>query len=303
MAFRADQFDEDRRRFRPAAPPRLPGASGSLAQRPSLAFVLSIAMVAVLGAVDILTGPDLAFSVFYLIPVSLLAWTNGVGLGVGLSALAAATWLLADAVAGGDYSSPFVPAWNTISRFVVFAAFSVLLTKLHRSLEQERVLARTDPLTGVRNVRSFHSAAGPALQHNRDARVMFMYLDLDDFKAINHSIGHRGGDEVLQRVGSELSASTRDGDIVGRLGGDEFAIVSLFGDDTDPERHAASMLVRLAVVLGELDPPVSFSAGAAWASSAVSLDTIIEAADDLMYEVKASGKGTFLCRQTMAVDV
>ena len=302
MASDPDRSEPDRRNFQPAFPSTLTGVAAFVAARRQVALLVGVGLTAVVGTLDVLTDPDLSFSIFYLVPVSLVAWSTTSGLAVALSALAAVTWLLADAVAGGTYSSPLIPAWNSVSRFAVFAAFALVVARLRRSLDHERTLARTDALTGVRNVRSFHERAAATMRHNQGAQVMFVYFDLDDFKDINDRLGHRGGDAVLRVVGDALRASVRDHDVIGRLGGDEFAILSLFGRDSDAERHAASMLVRIALVLSDLDPPVSFSAGAVWTDDpSVPLDVVIDAADDLMYEVKARGKGTFECKELALV--
>src|SRR5688500_7157639 len=116
--------------------------------------------------------------------------------------------------------------------------------------EQLRHQAFHDVLTGLENRSLFRDRLGHALA--RAARgalpTAVLYLDLDDFKAINDRLGHAEGDRLLVAVGDRLRAATRAGDTVARLGGDEFAIII---EETDPD-EAAQAATR---ILEALVPP------------------------------------------------
>jgi signal transduction histidine kinase len=103
----------------------------------ALAFLLVIA----LGTVDYLTGTELAFSLFYLLPISLTAWLVGRWAGIGLSMVAAVSWLLADLLGGNTYSRPAIPYWNMGVRLGVFVVVTYALSALRRARKQQDELA------------------------------------------------------------------------------------------------------------------------------------------------------------------
>ena len=84
-----------------------------------------------------------------------------------------------------------------------------------------------DALTGLLNRRAVHQAISSALLNAECSRgdVAVVFLDLDDFKGINDSLGHEVGDRLLQATAQRISASVRHGDVVARLGGDEFVLL------------------------------------------------------------------------------
>ena len=278
-------------------PPGLRGFESWIDDRaPGTVAFFALVSILALGVLDYLSGPNIAFSPFYLLPLSIVAWKVGTRRAIGLAVLAALTWLFADLAAGADYSNPVVPIWNTIARFSVFVLVIGLLATLRHSLETQSHLARVDPLTEVCNPRSFMSEAEEAVRAcNREGRpVTLVYLDLDDFKKINDTLGHSGGDDVLQAVASALTQSTRTSDLVGRLGGDEFAVVLSGTGSSAAVAVMDDMLERVRSNLSSVSLPVTFSAGAVTLLVAPkTLDEAISAADALMYEVKRSGKGTY----------
>ena len=113
------------------------------------------------------------------------------------------------------------------------AALEAALQAERRMAEQQRRIARlerlaaTDELTGALNRRGFESALKRhlALARRHDEPGVLVIVDLDGFKPINDTYGHRAGDEVLRRVARLLMDSVRETDYVGRLGGDEFAVL------------------------------------------------------------------------------
>ena len=278
-------------------PPGLGGFEAWIdARAPATVVAAALLSILLLGVLDYWSGPDIAFSPFYLLPLSVVAWKVGTKRAISLAVLAALTWVFADLAAGANYPNLVVPVWNTIARFSVFLLVIGLLTTLRQSLETQSRLARVDPLTEVRNPRAFMSEAEEAVRTcNREGRpVTLVYLDLDDFKNVNDTLGHSGGDDVLQAVADALTQSTRASDLVGRLGGDEFAVVLPGTGSSAAVTVMDDMLERVRTNLGPLPVPVTFSAGAVTLLVApASLDEAISAADELMYEVKRSGKGTY----------
>jgi diguanylate cyclase (GGDEF)-like protein len=250
--------------------------------------------IVALGALDVATGTDLAFSVFYLLPISLAACSGSRALAFGTCSFATATWVVADQVAGAIYSSWLVTAWNGTSRLVVFVLVATLLSGLRRALAEADELSRTDSLTGAANPRHFLEMSERerlrALRNGQPLSVV--YIDLDNFKAVNDVSGHLAGDRLLRDVADVLLHSVRHSDVVGRLGGDEFAVLLPETDTAGAEAVAGKLQSALRAVFASMTSVrVSASLGVASFSRAPdSFDALLSAADGLMYEVKAEGK-------------
>ncbi len=265
-----------------------------LAARSTVTFIVAAALLlALLGLLDMLTGPELSFSVFYLAPIVIVTWYAGFGLGALTAVAAALVWLAVDRFEGGQHSQAFIPYWNMGVRLLFFLIVAYLLARLEHELRQEESLARTDMLTGLPNSRHFHQEIEYEIQRaaRYDHPFSVAYVDLDDFKAINDNFGHLVGDEVLREVANCLRESLRRPDIAARLGGDEFAILL---PETDVE-GARAILNRLQgalrVAMRRHAWPVTFSIGAmTFLQPPESVEDVLQRTDRLMYTVKSAGK-------------
>jgi diguanylate cyclase (GGDEF)-like protein/PAS domain S-box-containing protein len=157
--------------------------------------------------------------------------------------------------------------------------------------------ASHDPLTNLANRTLFRSRVELALQRaaNRD-QVVVMFLDLDNFKSVNDSLGHGAGDQLLVTAAARLLNATRGSDTVARLGGDEFAILlENVRDDAEAgivaERLARTM--RQPILVGAESVVVGVSIGIARAHDGTSADEVLRNADVAMYTAKGSGKGHY----------
>jgi diguanylate cyclase (GGDEF)-like protein len=156
-------------------------------------------------------------------------------------------------------------------------------------------LAFHDSLTGLANRALFRDRLQHALQlHARDLRpVAVVFLDLDDFKVVNDTLGHGVGDELLCRVGERIAGALRSGDTIARLGGDEFAV--LLEDDGDALRTAARIADALQTpfLLGGSSLSVQASIGVCAlepADPSISVDALLAGSDAAMYRAKREGK-------------
>jgi diguanylate cyclase (GGDEF)-like protein len=265
--------------------------------RESKAFVILVAVLldVLIGLLDHLTGYEISFSLFYLIPVALISRTGGRTEGFMICVLCAATWLVADIATGHEYVHVLIPYWNAVVRLGFFLAVNVSLASMRRSMKSLEELSKTDPLTGAANRRGFCERV--QLEIDRSLRhghaITMAYMDVDNFKEINDRFGHSVGDQVLAQVALVTARGIRKTDFLGRLGGDEFAI--LF-PETDPE-FAPRVLKRikdsLSLEMQAKGWPVTFSGGAVtFTVTPNSVDEIIRAADNMMYLAKSRGKDT-----------
>jgi diguanylate cyclase (GGDEF)-like protein/PAS domain S-box-containing protein len=162
-------------------------------------------------------------------------------------------------------------------------------------LDQLAHQAFHDALTGLANRSLFYDRVLHALDRaQRQGRpVSILFLDLDDFKQINDTLGHAEGDRLLTLVAARLRASARTADTVARLGGDEFAVlVEDTGDAEDAERLAQRIREQMAFpfVLAGREIHLSASIGSASALGG-EVDDVLRHADLAMYSVKRTQKG------------
>jgi diguanylate cyclase (GGDEF)-like protein/PAS domain S-box-containing protein len=162
--------------------------------------------------------------------------------------------------------------------------------------DQLRHQAFHDALTGLANRALFedrltHGLAG-ARRHGNQLAVVF--LDLDEFKTINDSLGHATGDELLRAVARRIASNLRVTDTAARLGGDEFAVLlDMRDDDTPPAEVAARLLaaLRSPIALAGRELRVNASIGVAIGDGSIGVDELLRNADTAMYAAKEAGKG------------
>jgi diguanylate cyclase (GGDEF)-like protein len=256
-----------------------------------LLFAAMLAVIFIVGIIDYVTGSELAFSIFYLFPVGIVAWYVGWEAGVIVSVTSGIIWYVADVLSRGiPYSTPFIPAWNTGVRVMTFLIVTLLITILRETLKRETLNARVDPLTGAANARAFYEATETQISILKRYKRPFsiLYLDIDDFKHINDISGHSAGDTALQDLVSTLKQNLRMVDTITRLGGDEFAI--LLAEADAGAADVVSSRIQYAI---RKKLPFTCSLGVLTCSSPPrSVDELVEIVDNLMYEAKRGGKDT-----------
>ncbi len=256
-------------------------------------IVVGFALIGCVGTLDSLTDHEFSFSLFYLIPISLLTWLTGRRLGILASFASALVWLITELTPGNSYSHPLIHAWNFLIRLSLFDVATLLFSALRKSLEHERELAQTDYLTGAMNSRAFFELIKTEINRVQRYEHPFTiaYIDIDNFKTVNDQIGHTAGDQVLRAVVNQARAHMRKTDVVARLGGDEFALLL-------PETDLESAQVVLSKIRGGMlagmqqsDWPVTFSIGVLTCiGEPPSPDELFKLVDELMYSVKRGSK-------------
>ena len=154
-----------------------------------------------------------------------------------------------------------------------------------------------DSLTGLANRALFEDRLNHALVGNSRPRrkLAVLFLDVDDFKTINDSLGHRAGDSLLKGVATRISSVIRPTDTAARLGGDEFAVL-VDGMDTDDEgREIAERILdalRQSFLVDDRELSVTASIGIAFSDGSVPADELARSADVAMYAAKETGKNS-----------
>jgi diguanylate cyclase (GGDEF)-like protein len=176
-------------------------------------------------------------------------------------------------------------------------AFNAMAERLVESRRQLAHRAFHDELTELPNRALFLEHTGQALARrkapNAAGRLAVLFVDLDDFKAVNDGLGHAAGDELLIQVGRRLRTWLRPTDLVARLGGDEFGVLL---EDLAGEAEAASAAERLRLALAVplsvagRELRVRASVGIAVATPEVTADDLMRDADVAMYAAKGDGK-------------
>jgi diguanylate cyclase (GGDEF)-like protein/PAS domain S-box-containing protein len=198
------------------------------------------------------------------------------------------------------------PQWLSIGAVKNFRGAVIHYISLFSDITQRKeaelkieMLAHYDMLTKLPNRALFADRLQHALQiaDRSHRKVGLMFLDLDKFKAINDTLGHLAGDQLLQSVAERLSRCVRQSDTVCRQGGDEFMILlEEINSPLDIEGVAQKIALEMSVPhpLGEESRIVSFSIGAAiYPDHAIDSEKLSQCADQAMYQAKEAGRNNF----------
>jgi len=263
-----------------------------------LVLPVGMLLLAVVGMLDLLTGRELGFSIFYLLPVAWVSWRLPPTMGGAMALLGAVIWFASETYGAQTYSHPTIPVWNAAVRLGFFLLTVCAVVRIRKSLERERALSTTDALTELANSRAFYSAASREVERARRSAsaLSICYIDLDNFKTVNDTQGHLGGDRALKAIGGCLRSAVRVGDVPARLGGDEFAVL-LPDTAADGARSVADrMRCALLLAMERLGLGVTFSVGVVtFLEPPASPDELLQQADRVMYAVKRGGKNAVRC--------
>ncbi len=173
------------------------------------------------------------------------------------------------------------------------------LTDRKRAEQQMEYQSYHDALTGLANRRLFqeHLTLALALAQRKRRPVAVLFLDLDNFKVVNDSLGHTLGDSLLREIATRLKNSVREGDVVARVGGDEFTIVL---QELEKKEDAASMAQRVLRIIAE---PIDIDGQRLYITASVGItvypddgedaETLLTNADNAMYRAKAVGRNCY----------
>jgi diguanylate cyclase (GGDEF)-like protein len=232
---------------------------------------------------------------------ALLAWLYGNylmhainHLKQGAAALAAGQLGHQIPVSGHDELAEVTQAFNGMSR-----RLADLASEQERTQLQLVELADRDPLTGLMNRRRFQAELGRWIQHavRYQRALSLLFIDVDQFKYVNDTLGHAAGDRFLTEIATLLARQMRDTDVLGRIGGDEFAVLL-----PETPREGANLLAqRLLFGLHDTDFTIQNQRLHASASIGVAtcpdhgqdVETLLTRADIAMYRAKQNGRNRF----------
>jgi diguanylate cyclase (GGDEF)-like protein/PAS domain S-box-containing protein len=158
-------------------------------------------------------------------------------------------------------------------------------------------LAYYDVLTGLPNRSYLRNLISEAIENCPDGKqVALAFLDVDNFKDVNDTLGHSAGDELLVQLAERLRAQILPGDMLGRLGGDEFVVILPNRDVAEAALVASRITDALVMPLkiGTRQVPMSASMGLSiYPDNATDIDALIQQADAAMYQAKRAGRSTY----------
>ena len=198
----------------------------------------------------------------------------------------------------------YCPAEVTITNLLELPAVRGLVLNM-RDVSERKALeeklthqAFHDSLTNLPNRAAFRIHLDHALTADTERRIAVLFLDLDDFKSVNDTLGHEMGDQLLVAVGARIASTLRPGDTVARLGGDEFAVLLRNMEDEQIAYRVADRITR------QLAPPFAIGGKEITMHASIGIAGLVsgqEAADDLirnadvaMYIAKSKGKARYV---------
>ena len=193
-----------------------------------------------------------------------------------------------------------IPTDEALNRWLVtmttLVVAGIVISKLRKSLNQKvgelSDQARRDSLTGLLNRNAFEERFNveQARSRREGTPLSILAVDVDGFKALNDSLGHGSGDDVLRSVAEALEDMTRDIDAVGRLGGDEFAVLLPSASENEARLVAEDLRSMIAEMLDEEAHAATISIGVATGRAPVpSFEELWRSADSAMYAGKRAG--------------
>jgi diguanylate cyclase (GGDEF)-like protein len=195
-----------------------------------------------------------------------------------------------------DPSDRLLPGRETLQALRLFADQAAAALEAARDFEATTHRADHDPLTGLANRATLSGRLRHSLQRVKRANhtLAVLFIDLDNFKQVNDSLGHDAGDELLRTIAARIDDDLRPGDTVARFGGDEFVALC---EDVGSAEEALEVAERLRSALAE---PMPLAGGAVNVTASIgvalpdrpdrSAEMLLQAADRAMYEAKAAGR-------------
>jgi diguanylate cyclase (GGDEF)-like protein len=256
-------------------------------------LALTLGVVVVSGYLDYVGGMALSLPLIHLVPLTLAAWFGGRRIGYMFAFLSAAVLAWVTVANLPPASSRLVASVNVVIELLVYLFIAYLVSGSREIRDRLEERARTDPLTGIANSRAFLELADVELERARryGHPCTLAYMDLDNFKLVNDTLGHQAGDRLLQSVALALRSHCRKVDLVARMGGDEFAVLLPETDGAGSEAFSKKIQQAIREILQKWHPSLTVSVGIVSCNTMPeNMDKLIQMADSAMYQVKSDQK-------------
>ena len=244
-----------------------------------------------------ITGPAFQVGQFYIIPIFMVTWYVGRNSAIIIATISILFWIIFDYFTLQTLAQGLAPGLNEIFRLIIYIFIIQLVYKLRSLLKTLQEMSRTDTLTNICNRRSFFKGAQLELERARRFKHMLslIYIDLDNFKTVNDTLGHLVGDQLLKEVAMALNDHTRNADIVARVGGDEFCVLLMETDKDDSLLVYNKLEKHILEIMKKNNWPVTMSSGiVTFHEQPDSVEEMIAEADSIMYEGKQGGKNRII---------
>ena len=252
---------------------------------------LALFILLVLSVFSVALGKVIFLELFYFFPITLASWYGSRKSGVILSLTSSVLLLLIDAFQT-DFSPSRIATYG-LPCAISYSALAILTTNFRDVHRVESMAADTDKLTNILNSRGFYAELANELVRSvrYEHKFSLAYMDIDNFKFVNDSLGHAEGDKLLIEVANCLKDSLRTTDSLARLGGDEFACLFPETGQNESKAAFAKASEELQMRMNRYHWPVSFSVGlVTFESMPADIKEAMKIADDLMYSVKNADK-------------
>ncbi|MFA6033215.1 MAG: GGDEF domain-containing protein [Myxococcota bacterium] len=259
---------------------------------PVVLVAFAAVITAFIGIVDNITAESINFSIFYVLPVAFMVWFVSIPVGV-IFCVASSLIMVGDVLTASVLDTTTL--WNSMVHLAFFITIMLILAKLKTAYNRERLLSRTDPLTGCANKLDFNERAEMEIERLRRYSRQFSiaYVDMDNFKAVNDRWGHETGDELLRSFADTVRSNVRKLDLFARLGGDEFVILLPELDETAARQLMERIDGFFLEIMRSRNWPTTLSVGLiTYTRAPASVATMLGKADELMYAAKKGGKNS-----------
>ena len=188
--------------------------------------LIGIALVILLGIIDLQTGLEVQLHFLYVISIALVSWFVNRHTGVYVAILSDVVILAADAVGGRQYSAGWILYWNFLMRGGLFGVIALALSQLRSKFDTLAELAGRDLLTGLPNGRAFYDLTAREMERALGLEPLSLaFVDIEGFNWINHRFGYATGDQMLCMIAQTIIQNVPRPDLVGRVGGTAFAVL------------------------------------------------------------------------------
>ena len=265
---------------------------------PAIALFIAVPAFIFLVAAEYATSYELGLGSFYLLVILAVGWFCGLPWATLFAFLAMFAQIEIGRTGQAAVTDPAAFYIANANRLFAYLLVAWLISIIRAMYHRENEMARVDYLTGIPNKLGFDEQLRVEMaRHRRDGNPFAVaYIDCDNFKSVNDTRGHSAGDRLLRTIADISRRNLRATDTIARLGGDEFAVI-MPATGEFAALQAVNKLRKLLSVAIERNHQVTLSIGVGvFLDTPETSDHVVSFSDNVMYQVKTSGKNRVLHR-------